>query len=87
MQRREIVEQFDDGWVTEIHLDLMKEARPELNPGVFGCGRYFGNLPSKARETVEFLGKALVRVYEDAIVAPGYSGRLALHCEQRNSRE
>jgi hypothetical protein len=22
MQRREIVEQFDDGWVTEIHLDL-----------------------------------------------------------------
>jgi len=79
MQRREIVDQFDSGWVTEIHLDLMKERRPELNPGVFGCGLYFANLPSKARAAVECLGKELARVYQSAIIAPGYSGRLLYH--------
>jgi 23S rRNA A2030 N6-methylase RlmJ len=75
-QRREIVQQFEKGWVTEIHLDLMKEARPELNPGVFGCGLYFANLPTKARDAVECLGKELARVYQSSIIAPGYSGSL-----------
>jgi 23S rRNA A2030 N6-methylase RlmJ len=77
MQRREIVEHFDNGWLTEIYLDLMKEARPELNPGVFGCGLYFANLPRKARDAVECLGKELARVYQSSIIPPGYSGRLS----------
>lgn len=77
MQRREIVEQFDEGWVTEIHLDLMKEAPFELNPGIFGCGLYCANLPSKARNAVECLGKELARAYQNSIIAPGYSGRLS----------
>ena len=61
-QRSEIVQQFDNGWVTEIHLDLIKEARPKLNSGVFGCGLYFANLPSKTGDAVECLGKELARV-------------------------
>ena len=77
VQRHEIVKQFDNGWLTEIYLDLMKEARPELNPGVFGCGLYFANLSAKVRDAVECLGEELVRVYQSSIIAPGYSGRLS----------
>jgi len=35
-QRNTIVKHFDRGWLSEIHLDLIKNPRPELNPGVFG---------------------------------------------------
>ena len=71
MQRSEIVQQFDNGWLTEIHLNLLKEARPELNSGVFECGLYFANLPSKARDAVECLGNELAPD-QSLILAPRY---------------
>lgn len=76
MQRSEIVQQFDNGWVTEIHLDLLKEARPELNLGGIECGLYFANLPSKARDAVECLGNEMAPVYQSLIITPRYRGRL-----------
>lgn len=76
-QRNEIVQQLAHGWLAEIHLDLMKDARPELNPGVFGCGLHCANLSSKAKDAVECLGRELARVYESSIVIPGYSGRFS----------
>ena len=71
MQRGEIVQQFDNDWLTEIHLNLLKEARPELNSGVFECGLYFANLPSKARDAVECLGNELAPD-QSLILAPRY---------------
>jgi len=75
-QRNTIVEHFDRGWLSEIHLDLIKNPRPELNPGVFGCGLYSGNLGPRSVQAVERLGNELARIYEAALLPPGESGRL-----------
>jgi len=76
-QRDAIVEQFDGGnWFGEIQLELIKNPRPELNPGVFGCGLCGANLNARAVEAVERLGRELACIYEAAVIAPGACGRL-----------
>ncbi|HMD77090.1 MAG TPA: hypothetical protein VKG86_06925 [Terracidiphilus sp.] len=76
-QRNAIVEHFEGGdWFGEIELDLIKNPRPEVNPGVFGCGLYSANLSASAVQAAERLGNELARIYETAPVQPGESGRL-----------
>lgn len=75
-QRNAIVKHFDSGWLSEIHLDLIKNPRSKLNPGVFGCGLYSDNLSSRSVQAVERLGNELARIYEAALLPPGESGRL-----------
>jgi 23S rRNA A2030 N6-methylase RlmJ len=75
-QRNAIVKHFDSGWLSEIHLDLIKNPRSELNPGVFGCGLYSGNLSQRSVQAVERLGNELARIYEAALLPSGQNGRL-----------
>jgi 23S rRNA (adenine2030-N6)-methyltransferase len=75
-QRNAIVKNLDGGWLSEIHLDLIRNPRPELNPGVFGCGIYGANISPGSMQAVERLGNELVRIYETARLPHGESGRL-----------
>jgi 23S rRNA (adenine2030-N6)-methyltransferase len=75
-QRTTIVKHFEGGWLSEIHLDLIRNPRPELNPGVFGCGLYSTNLSPRSVQAVERLGHELARIYEAALLPSGKSGRL-----------
>jgi 23S rRNA A2030 N6-methylase RlmJ len=76
-QRNTILERFDGGdWFGEMQLDLIKTPRPELNPGIFGCGLYCANLSAQAVQAMERLGSGLVSIYAAACIPPGESGRL-----------
>ena len=75
-ERNTIVKHFDGGWLSEIHLDVIRDPRPGLNPGVFGCGLYSRNLSPRSVQAVEHLGSELARIYEAALLPRGESGRL-----------
>lgn len=74
--RNTILRHLNGGWLSEIHLELIKNPRPEVNPCVFGCGIYSANISPRSVQAMERLGNELVRIYETALLPHGESGRL-----------
>lgn len=61
-------------WSGEICLKAIRDAAPEFNPGVMGCGILCGNLSGEAVSASSRLGYELARVYSRASFPGGRSG-------------